>query len=229
VTNKESAILQSAALYIIGPNNFSNELLHEYLCQEFDIPCRLDPDIERIQEDNSEHTVENKLVLFDAHGKNLENVFIEFNGIVKEVFPFIILAFYNLEANTGFEIEALRYGAKGFFYSHEPLELLKKGVCSMLQGELWVSRELLSECIMEDMNPNPLSKLYMARPSKGLLSRRESEILALVSVGAKNLEIAHKLYISPHTVKTHLYNIYKKIHVGDRLQAVRWAAKNFQY
>jgi len=47
-----------------------------------------------------------------------------------------------------------------------------------------------------------------------------------VAVGASNDEIAEKLCLSPHTVKTHLYNIFKKINVTNRLQAALWAAKH---
>jgi len=58
------------------------------------------------------------------------------------------------------------------------------------------------------------------------LTPREMEILAMVAAGAKNEAIADKLCISPHTVKTHVYNIFKKIDVPNRLQAALWAAKN---
>ena len=64
--------------------------------------------------------------------------------------------------------------------------------------------------------------------SESNLTPREVEILDVLASGAKNEEIANRLFISPHTVKTHLYNIYKKIHVGDRLQAVLWAAKHLK-
>jgi len=59
-----------------------------------------------------------------------------------------------------------------------------------------------------------------ARP---LLSKRERQILVLVGKGATNQEIAGTLFISFHTVKTHLYNIYQKIAVRNRCQAARWA------
>ena len=58
------------------------------------------------------------------------------------------------------------------------------------------------------------------------LTPRELEILALVSIGANNEAIAEKLFVSPHTVKTHLYHIFKKINVPSRLQAALWAAKH---
>jgi len=58
------------------------------------------------------------------------------------------------------------------------------------------------------------------------LTPREIEILSLVAIGAKNEEIAEKLFISSNTVKTHIYNIFKKIDVPNRLQAALWAAKN---
>jgi len=58
------------------------------------------------------------------------------------------------------------------------------------------------------------------------LTRRELEILSMVVSGATNEEIAARICISPHTVKTHIYNIFKKINVPNRLQAALWAAKN---
>jgi|GEM_PF-4210763 len=60
------------------------------------------------------------------------------------------------------------------------------------------------------------------------LTRREVEILDLISNGYANQQIADELFISPHTVKTHLHNIFKKIKVKRRLQAALWAAQNLK-
>ena len=58
------------------------------------------------------------------------------------------------------------------------------------------------------------------------LTRREKEILDLIANGYSNQQIADELFISPHTVKTHLHNVFKKINVKRRLQAALWAAQN---
>jgi LuxR family transcriptional regulator of csgAB operon len=134
----------------------------------------------------------------------------------------------NLEYDTGIEIEAIRRGIKGFFYLNDTVDLFLKGIRSILDGQIWVSRELLTEYVMDENISHIASGARIRRGSSHDLSRREQEILSMVSVGSKNNEIADKLCISPHTVKTHLYNIYKKINVDDRLQAVLWAAKHLK-
>jgi DNA-binding NarL/FixJ family response regulator len=55
------------------------------------------------------------------------------------------------------------------------------------------------------------------------LTRREREILTHVSEGMANAEVARQLWVSEQTVKFHLSNIYRKLHVTNRTQASRWA------
>jgi LuxR family transcriptional regulator of csgAB operon len=80
---------------------------------------------------------------------------------------------------------------------------------------------MMTKCILEGTDNNNASKSQTEK-----LSERQIEILALVAVGATNDEIADRLCISPHTVKTHLYRIFKKINVPNRVQAALWAAQN---
>jgi DNA-binding NarL/FixJ family response regulator len=96
-----------------------------------------------------------------------------------------------------------------------------KGVRAVLDGELWLSREIMIKCILEGTNESEPSR----RRTEDL-TQRQTEILAQVAVGASNDEIAERLCISSHTVKTHLYHIFKKINVPNRLQAALWAAKH---
>ena len=61
----------------------------------------------------------------------------------------------------------------------------------------------------------------MAHPDVKL-TRRERQILKLIKDGATNADISTALKVSEHTVKSHLYNVYKKIGVRNRLEASNW-------
>lgn len=58
------------------------------------------------------------------------------------------------------------------------------------------------------------------------LTSREKEVLGLVAQGATNLEIATQLKLSPHTIKSHIINIFNKLAVNDRTQAAVRALQN---
>lgn len=53
-----------------------------------------------------------------------------------------------------------------------------------------------------------------------MLTKREKEILALIAKGCTRYEIANKLFVSPETVKKHVQNIYKKLKVKNKIQAL---------
>jgi DNA-binding NarL/FixJ family response regulator len=58
------------------------------------------------------------------------------------------------------------------------------------------------------------------------LTDRESEILALITQGLSNADVARLTYLSPNTVKSYIRAIYRKIEVGSRTQAVLWGIRN---
>jgi two-component system response regulator NreC len=57
------------------------------------------------------------------------------------------------------------------------------------------------------------------------LTHREQEVLSLVAQGASDLEIADKLVISIHTVKSHMRNILSKLHLNHRHEAAQYALR----
>ncbi|MEO6999466.1 MAG: helix-turn-helix transcriptional regulator [Terracoccus sp.] len=69
-----------------------------------------------------------------------------------------------------------------------------------------------------------------ARPNPGLdwpgraegLTEREAEILALITQGLDNAEVAARTYLSPNTIKSYIRTLYRKIEVESRTQAVLW-------
>lgn len=65
-----------------------------------------------------------------------------------------------------------------------------------------------------------------ARAGAGILSERESDVLALVAAGHSNDEIARRLFLSINTVKTYVRSAYRKIGASSRAQAVGWALEH---
>ncbi len=118
----------------------------------------------------------------------------------------------------------MQYGVQGFFYQDEPIETLLKGLAAVFGGEFWASRQQMAEVMLE--NGFELRRRQIPRRDYPLdLTRREVEILGLLTLGAANEVIADKLFISPNTVRTHLNHIFKKIKVSSRLEASAWAAE----
>ncbi|CAH1042684.1 response regulator transcription factor [Halomonas sp. TD01] len=110
---------------------------------------------------------------------------------------------------------------KGIFYRNESLEVFCKGIHALLNDELWMSRDLMAKLVL-------FYRKYQSnafRPTCGLTSR-EMEIISLLSIGSSNHQIADKLCVSEHTVKSHLYNIFRKINVHNRIQALNWIHQN---
>lgn len=203
---------------IIGPHELQNKLLARFLEQETGLPCTFSSVLEREAVDAKSSSA--CLFLFDCQGSGLGQLWamIESGPAIDPVRCRIAL--FNLDTNTGREKEIMDRGIHGIFYLGEPLDMFPRGVRAMLDGEMWYSRKALSKRIME---PGKGSKASLA--AANILTSREKEILIGIASGASNEDIAQDLSISPHTVRTHIYNIYKKINTSNRLQAMLWVAK----
>lgn len=132
----------------------------------------------------------------------------------------VLQSLFNVPGNWGGESTALRSGVKGFFYEDDPPESLVKGIVRIFAGEVWVSRKALASALVASDEPAG------ARPQPPGLTPREREVLRLLAQGATNERIAEAMHISGHTVKTHVYNAYRKIGVENRVQAAHWTTKN---
>jgi LuxR family transcriptional regulator of csgAB operon len=161
------------------------------------------------------------LVLLDCLGSGYTLLWSTIRALLEADKTGIYVAIFNMAAGQRFGNDLVKRGVRGVFYDDDPLPNLAKGVPAILEGELWFSRKDLMKCILE---ADTDSKLAMEL--KAQLTAREREILLLIASGINNSQIADKLHISRNTVKTHLYNIYNKINVPNRLQAALWAAKH---
>lgn len=109
---------------------------------------------------------------------------------------------------------------RGLFTSDLNPPMLIAGIREILTGGYWLPRESLHRF---------LSKRQRSMAGQVVatnLTRRERQILGLLSNAATNQAIAGQLCVSEHTVKTHLYRIFKKIHAKNRMEAMCWVQKH---
>ena len=79
------------------------------------------------------------------------------------------------------------------------------------------------------MTITPARQLTLDIPWPGRgegLSAREAEILALITQGKSNADVARLTYLSPNTVKSYIRNVYRKLGVASRTQAVLWGVQH---
>ena len=213
-------------IVLIGSDNLSNQMLVYSLERELDMKCSVCTHTAHLFSDETRTeltaTVSNgysTLFLFDCSAKAIDEVLTEITA--NPFIPTQLIALYNLSAYSEAEAKALTKQVRGFFYVDDSMDLFLKGISAIFRGEVWISRQILLDYVMK----NVAVSTHRPRP-KVELTDREQQILSLVSIGANNEEISDKLFISVNTVKTHMYNIFKKIQVSNRLQAALWAAKH---
>jgi DNA-binding NarL/FixJ family response regulator len=113
--------------------------------------------------------------------------------------------------------EALRAGASGYILKKtSPVKLLE-GIREVIEGGAPMSSQIARKVVAAFQNKPAETP---AGSALDVLSKREKEILEMLSTGLLYKEIAEKLYISAETVRKHVYHIYEKLHVGNRIEAV---------
>lgn len=129
---------------------------------------------------------------------------------------FIILTTYSDDEYIFSGIEA---GARAYLLKDAPREELFKAIRAVYRGESLIQPVVASRLI------DRFAELSRKTPPGEQLTERELEILQLMAKGAANKEISNQLSISESTVKTHISNIFQKLGVNDRTEAVTQALK----
>jgi len=114
--------------------------------------------------------------------------------------------------------EALSAGASGYILKKTSPAKLLEGITELIQGGAPMSSQIASKVVAAFQNKSVAAAA--TGHSLDVLSKRENEILEMLSTGLLYKEISDKLSISSETVRKHVYHIYEKLHVGNRIEAV---------
>ena len=138
-------------------------------------------------------------------------------------FPDVAVVCLTVSDDEQFLFEALRSGAKGFLLKRVTAEGLVTALSAIASGETVID-PLLSGRVAKVAAASQGHGLYWRGMGYGL-TKRESEVLQVVSEGFSNREIAERLFISEETVKSHLKSTYRKLSVSDRAEAIALAIR----
>jgi LuxR family transcriptional regulator, positive regulator of biofilm formation len=213
-TAKENfASLAEKKIFILGPRTMQNDLLASFLTESTGAKCVTGMSMEEPLSDGSNGT----MILWDCQGRTSRSILSEIQLYSLERYLVLLI---NLSQDSVIEKDAVEKGIRGFLYENESFDKLPKAIRAVSNGELWLSREFMSNWILSTKGAG------LAAGEQSGLTSKEVQILRLIADGASNKELGKKLFISTNTAKTHVYNIFKKINVTNRLQAALWAKKN---
>ena len=115
--------------------------------------------------------------------------------------------------------EALTAGASGYILKKTAPHKLLEAIKELQEGGAPMSSQIARK-VVAAFQQKQLAEVSIHEKSLSLLSNREREILELLAKGLLYKEIAAQLFISQETVRKHVYHIYEKLHVNNRVEAI---------
>jgi DNA-binding NarL/FixJ family response regulator len=133
---------------------------------------------------------------------------------LKEKFPQMDVLILTMYEESDLIFESLRAGATGYLLKNMPPAELVAAVVQARMGGSPLSMRIARKIV------GHFREIKKSDSEKETLTRRENEILSLLAKGALYKEIADQLQISINTVRVHIQNVYEKLHVHSRSQAI---------
>ena len=154
------------------------------------------------------------IILMDLHMPELNGV--EATRQIVQASPRIGILVLTMLEDDASVFAAMRAGARGYLLKGSDQADVLRAIGVVAHGEAIFSPSIAQRLMQYFANMQPLLP-QAAFPD---LTEREREILGLIALGKSNAEIAEELVLSPKTVSNHVSNIFSKLQVVDRAQAV---------
>jgi DNA-binding NarL/FixJ family response regulator len=155
------------------------------------------------------------------------------NGIevatrLRELCPEIRIMALTIHDDENYMMKMIQSGAAGYLLKDVDPSMMVQAIRRVYAGESYVEPSLTKKLFrgITSQEPHKATPAPPGTMDNDKLSNREVEVLRLIGKGMSNAEIARNLFLSEKTVKNHLTNIFRKIQVTDRTQAVLFAIKH---
>jgi DNA-binding NarL/FixJ family response regulator len=181
-----------------------------------------EPDIQVVGEasDGNEairlvETTQPRVVVMDVRMPGMGGV--EATKIIKERFPTVEVLVMTAHDDDEFVFTLLEAGASGYLLKTSPVKELIRAIHEVSEGQSALDPHIARKVVRQFTGASSRQKQQEAYEA---LTEREQEVLELLAEGKTNKEIAESLIISDRTVQTHLSNVFSKMNVGSRTEAV---------
>jgi DNA-binding NarL/FixJ family response regulator len=134
-------------------------------------------------------------------------------------YPNIKIVMLTVMEEDDLVFRSIMAGASGYLLKDSKIQELEKGILDVMDGGAPMSPSIAMKSLR-------LIRAVSEKPKASIdfgLSKRELEILEEMSGGLNYKEIAEKMFISPKTVRKHIENVYRKLQVHNKVEAVRLA------
>ena len=140
---------------------------------------------------------------------------------IREISPSTAVIILTVHEDKTYVLQAIRAGAKGYIHKNCTPDELTDAIRAVGSGNISISPSIVQKMrVRGERNSAPRPPDTEAR-----MTQREIEVLGALAEGKSNKQIAQDLYISERTVRNHALNIYKKLRVHNRAQAILHAVQ----
>jgi DNA-binding NarL/FixJ family response regulator len=176
--------------------------------------------IELIEKLDRDHNVD--VILMDIQMPEMDGI--ATTEIVKKKYPHIKIIMITVFDDDENIFNAIKAGANGYLLKEVDAENLHKCILEVINGGAPMTPSIALKTL--NLLRNPILAENDDAINEIKLSNRETGILEHLSIGLNYNEIADNLIISPSTVRKHIENIYKKLQVHNKVEAVLKAKKH---
>lgn len=163
-----------------------------------------------------------QVILMDIEMRKMDGI--AATQIIKAQFPQIKILMLTIFEQEDKIFKAIQAGASGYLLKDEKPKKIIEAIENVMEGRMPMSPIVAAKTLAFLRNPKPQPSLK--NPSDFHLTKREIEILELLSSGKSYQKISEELFISHKTVSSHIENIYRKLGVHSKVEASMLAMKN---
>ncbi|MCO4818520.1 MAG: response regulator transcription factor [Bacteroidetes bacterium] len=147
---------------------------------------------------------------------------IEATTILNQQYPHIKIMISTVFDDDGNLFNAIKAGASGYLLKDEPFDKVLESIKEVMDG----GAPMTSSIAMQTLKLLRFNPIHVEQSEDFNLTSRETEILEQLCQGLSYNQIANNLIISPKTVRKHIENVYGKLNVHSKVEALKVAQKN---